>query len=136
VVVVDGEELRGTVETHDADFQRCRAGGFAVEDRIRPFDLATGVFKATRTVTNVTAEPITFQTIFEVNTVFTPTHFVFPGFNYDTAQCSGDVSAGEILNTTRDGLASSRNNTPTGLTCEGQPWVFAYDREGIPSDPF
>ena len=133
VLVLDGAEMRGVIEESDADSQTCRVGGLTVLDRICSHGLAKGVFKATRTVTNRTANPIAFQSIFEVNTAFTPTHFVFPGFNYDTSQCSEGVSSGEILNTTKEGLASSILNTPTGLSREGQPWVFAYDREGIPS---
>ncbi len=133
VLVLDGKEVRGTTEAHDADRQICRIGGMRVVDRICPFEGAKGVFKATRRITNETAEPIHFQSIFAVNTVFKPTHFVFPGFNYDTSQCEEGISAGEILNTTKEGLASSVLNTPTGLSRDGQPWVFAYDREGIPS---
>ena len=132
VLVIEGVETCGHLEASDENGQCYRFDGMTVTDRIRPSDAASGVFRATRTVTNESVSSIRFQAIFEVNTAFCPTHFVFPGFNYDTSQCGG-VSAGEILNTTREGLASSVVNTPTGLERDGQPWVFAYDREGIPS---
>ena len=77
-------------------------------------DEGNGLFKATRTVKNIGDTDVTFRDIFEVRTAFTPARYLIPCVNYN-------------------GNDGCRENTPTGLTRDGSPWIFAYDRMGIPS---
>ena len=73
-----------------------------------------GLFKVERTIENISNDKITFRDIFEVQTAFVPSRYLIPCVNYN-------------------GNDGCRENTPTGLTRDGQPWIFAYDRMGIPS---
>lgn len=73
-----------------------------------------GLFKVYRVIENVSDNNVTFRDIFEVQTAFAPTRYLIPCVNYN-------------------GNDGCRENTPTGLTRDGQPWIFAYDRMGIPS---
>ncbi len=128
VLVMDGREIAASAEDSASSY---RIHGIVISDELQ--EIGGGIFSATRQITNQNDFPVRFKSIFEVNTAFVPRHFVFPGFNYDTSQCGAGAQAGEIINTTKAGLQSSVLNTPTGLEKDGQPWVFAYDREGIPS---
>lgn len=77
-------------------------------------DEGNGLFKVVRVLKNVSDGNITFRDIFEVHTAFVPARYLIPCVNYN-------------------GNDGCRENTPTGLTRDGQPWIFAYDRMGIPS---
>ena len=131
VFLQNGQEVRAAVTEEGENFREGAAGDLRVSDRIAPH--GNGVFKLTRTVKNTAPHAIRFQSVVEVRTLFCPDHYVFPGFLYDTSPCGGKVRAGEILNTSKENLKSSIHNTPDGLERDGQPWIFAYDREGIPS---
>ena len=76
--------------------------------------LGNGLFKVVRKIKNVSDENVTFRDIFEIKTAFTPSRYLIPCVNYN-------------------GNDGCRENTPTGLTRDGSPWIFAYDRTGIPS---
>lgn len=132
VLVLDGEEVKGSVEFSGADTQKSIVNGMAVMDTIEPQD--GELFKIRRTVTNQNEFPVRFKSIFEVNTSFQPMHFVFPGFHYDTSHCQIPVRAGKILaSSSKEQRENEMHGTPTGLDIDGEPWIFAYDREGIPS---
>ncbi|MBQ8836001.1 MAG: hypothetical protein IJ002_00670 [Clostridia bacterium] len=73
-----------------------------------------GLFKVLRYVKNVSDKEVTFREIFEIKTAFKPARYLIPCVNYN-------------------GNDGCRENTPTGLSRDGEPWVFAYDRTGIPS---
>ena len=131
VIVIDGAERRGEILTSDANVQITDTDGIVIKDEIE--NLGGGIFKVLRSIRNDNAFDIHFKSIFEADTIFKPNHFVFPGFNYDISHCKGGVSAGEILNGKTEAAETSVINTPTGLTVNDRSWVFAYDRESIPS---
>lgn len=83
-----------------------------VRDTIQP--IGNGLFSITRRLLNHCARRRSVKSIFEAETVFVPTLYVIPCVNYN-------------------GNAFGSQDTPTDLTRDGKPWVFAYDREGIPS---
>jgi len=130
-LVFDGEETRGEIRQSGLNALTSVIRGIEVSDSVE--NLSDGLFKVKRSLRNTNADKARFKSIFELNTVFNPTHFVFPGFNYDISCFGGVIRAGKILSTTSNDLKSNISNTPTGLEKDGQPWVFAYDREGIPS---
>ena len=76
--------------------------------------IKNGLFKVYRDIENISDKKITFRDIFEITTAFTPSRYLIPCVNYN-------------------GNDGCRENTPTGLTRDGKPWIFAYDRMGIPS---
>ncbi len=77
-------------------------------------DMGDGLFKVERTAKNKSADTVTFRDIFEIKTAYIPSRYLIPCVNYN-------------------GNEGCRENTPTGLTRDGEPWIFAYDRMGIPS---
>ncbi len=128
-LVIDGEETAAADVGEDFGDRWGRVTGKVCGIEITDtFSPATGnIIRVTRRLANKNDKRVRFKSIFEVRTGFAPTHYLFPGFNYDTG---GNAPTG----TTVDGsMAPKRSNTPTGLSADGKPWVFAYDREGIPS---
>ncbi len=85
---------------------------FTVTDTYR--NIGDGLIKVFRNIENVGDCNVKFRDIFEVKTCFVPTRYLIPCVNYN-------------------GNEGCRENTPTGLTRDGKPWIFAYDRMGIPS---
>lgn len=73
-----------------------------------------GVFMFTRTWKNVSHKERRIQTIFEIRTLYPVQHYVIPCVLYN-------------------GNAWGKGLEPKNLTCEGKPWIFSYDRQGIPS---
>jgi len=110
ILVKDGNEICGKAQangnTVTTDFD-----GLSVCDTY--FDEGNGLFKVVRVITN-SGDKAVFKDIFEVKTEYTPTRYLIPAVNYN-------------------GNDFSPKNTVTGLTYEGEPWVLAYDRMGIPS---
>lgn len=100
-------ELIGGKEIPLKDFEQ-----FTGHDKCT--DEGNGLFKVVRTIKNTSDSDVTFRDIFEVKTAYVPTRYLIPCVNYN-------------------GNDGCRENTPTGLTRDGKPWVFAYDRMGIPS---
>ena len=131
VIVVDGIEKCAKITASDEKAQTGRIDGLFIRDEIE--NCGDGIFKVVRSIRNENPSSVRFKSILEKETLFLPVHFVFPGFNYDVSHCKGGVDAGEILNGKTAEAETSISNTPTGLERDGQPWVFAYDREGIPS---
>ncbi len=72
------------------------------------------LFHIRRTWKNLSCRNRVIKTAFEIQTLFTPTHYLIPGVSYN-------------------GNVFGNGEEPKGLTNNSQPWVFAYDRSGIPS---
>ena len=112
VIVEDGVELVLPL-TECADCcLTYQYDGLEIRDTIQP--LGNGLFGITRRLLNHCARRRSIKSIFETETAFAPTHYVIPCVNYN-------------------GNVFGNQDTPTGLERDGKPWVFAYDREGIPS---
>jgi hypothetical protein len=76
--------------------------------------LGGGAYAITRTVKNVGGEPVAFKDELRVRDTFAADRYLIPCVNYN-------------------GNRFGAIKTPKGLSCEGQPWVFSYERTGIPS---
>lgn len=111
-IVIDGEEKQGKIVKENKNFLISEIDGLSIKDGFEFKTKNTVVVK--RKITNTTDKRIRFKSIFEIESCFKASHYVFPGFNYNGNNYGG-------------------SNTPTGLSRDGSPWVFAYDREGIPS---
>ena len=85
--------------------------GFAAADTV--CDLGGGLCRVTRRVQNTAAGAQRAQLECALCDSFVRTHFVIPCINYD-----GNPGGG---------------NYPHGFEKDGKPWIFAYDRTGIPS---
>lgn len=128
VIVIGGKEKKGTVSLENARTRVSRVAGLDITDRLT--HRSDGIFRAVRRIVNNGSRSVRFKSVFEIRTMFVPTHFVFPGFNYDITQCGGSLDAGIAMDDSDSNFVS---RTPVGLEINGSPWVFAYDREGIPS---
>ena len=94
-----------------------RADRYAVRERVREVPGAPeGCRLHARLVkvTNLSAETRTFQVAVRADTAFRPANWVIPGVIY------GDNAFGSQV-------------SPSGLSRDGEPWVFGYDRATIPS---
>ena len=84
------------------------------EERVE--DLGGGAFAVTRTVENVGTAPVSFRDELRVRDCFEATRYLIPCVNYD-GNGAAEAAATPI---------------PTGLSREGEPWRFSYERTGIP----
>ena len=100
-------ELIGGGEINACDFDK-----LSINDTY--FDEGNGLFKVVRVIENISDNDVTFRDIFEVTTAYVPSRYLIPCVNYN-------------------GNDGCRENTPIGLCRDGKPWIFAYDRMGIPS---
>lgn len=73
-----------------------------------------GIFAFTRTWKNKANRERKIQTVFEIRTLYPVEHYVIPCVLYN-------------------GNPWGKGLEPKGLTHQGKPWVFSYDRESIPS---
>lgn len=85
---------------------------FSFRDRVE--ELGGGLFRVTRKVANLSGQRRRLQLITQVRTCFRPVDYIIPCVMYNGNEWGG-------------------RNSPKGLTKDGQPWVFAYDRTGIPA---
>lgn len=76
-----------------------------------------GFYEVTRTWKNSSSVPREASFRFELATRYEPTFTLIPCVSYD-------------------GNRWGTGGEPKGFGCEGEPWVFAYDRTGIPSATF
>jgi hypothetical protein len=76
--------------------------------------LGHGTYAVTRTVKNVGGGPVRFKDELRVRDCFAADRYLIPCVNYN-------------------GNKFGALKTPRGLSCEGQPWVFSYERTGVPS---
>lgn len=130
-IVVDGALKRAKLTASNEHVQTGSIERLTIKDEIR--NNGNGIFKVVRSIKNENSFCVRFKSVFEADTIFKPEHFVFPGFHYDTSHCDNKVDMGEIVCGWTKQMDTLVSNTPTGLEKDGQPWVFAYDREGIPS---
>ena len=77
-------------------------------------ELGNGLFQVKRKIANRSGIRRRVQIITQVCTCFQPVDFMIPCVMYNGNEWGG-------------------RNSPKGLEKDGQPWVFAYDRTGIPS---
>ncbi len=99
------------IEENGAEYSAAEAG-FAHSDRFT--DQGQGLVRVRRVLTNASGRTRVVKLITEARTFFFPGQYLMPCVMYNG-------------NTWGDG------NSPKGLAYQGQPWVFAYDRMGIPS---
>lgn len=88
--------------------------------------LGNGEFSITRTITNKGTESVSFNDVLKVQDLFKATHYTIPCVSYN----GNDFDGGETI---ADGVKLGNVKVPTGISCEGQPWIFSYQRTGIPS---
>ena len=76
--------------------------------------LCGGAYAVTRTVKNVGGGPVRFKDELRVRDVFEADRYLIPCVNYN-------------------GNEFGALKTPKGLSCDGEPWIFSYERTGVPS---
>ncbi|MBR3222996.1 MAG: hypothetical protein IKF72_12305 [Kiritimatiellae bacterium] len=94
-----------------------RSARYAIAEVVRDAGVETADFKLSRRlvkITNPSNETRVFQAVVRATSDFKPTNWVIPGVIY------GDNAFGNRV-------------APSGLERDGEPWVFGYDREPIPS---
>lgn len=88
--------------------------------------LGKGEYSITRTVVNSGKEKVSFNDILKVQDLFDASHYTIPCVSYN----GNDFDGGETI---ADGVQLGKVKVPTGISSEGQPWVFSYQRTGVPS---
>ncbi|MGN1473000.1 MAG: hypothetical protein ACI4WZ_02910 [Eubacteriales bacterium] len=88
------------------------AAGLAITDRIET--VGEGIFAVRRRIENRNTAPVSFKDTVAVRDLFRAEKYLIPCVLYN-------------------GNEHGSSNTPKGLTLNGEPWVFSYDRTGIPS---
>lgn len=109
---ISGDVTELTLEKEESGTRTFCGEGLRIADKIK--DLSGGLFRVTRTICNASDTSKQFKSIFTVKTCFVPEKYVIPCVLYNGNQFGAGGS-------------------PAGLTKDGAPWIFAYDREGIPS---
>ena len=90
---------------------------YSISELVRDAGVSTADFRLYRRlvkITNMSKEARTFQAVVRAASDFRPTNWIIPGVIY------GDCAFGNQV-------------SPSGLERDGEPWVFGYDRESIPS---
>ena len=96
------------------------------EERVE--ELGDGAFAVTRTVENAGARTVAFRDELRVRDLFAATRYLVPCVNYDgNGASSGSGEPGVRLPS-----AAAATPVPTGLSRDGEPWLFSYERTGIP----
>ena len=85
---------------------------FSFQDQME--DLGDGLFRVTRRTVNRSGRTRRVKLVAQLTDGFAAEKYTMPCIMYD-------------------GNPWGDGNSPKGLTYEGKPWVFAYDRMGIPS---
>ena len=89
------------------------------EERVE--ELGGGAFAVTRTVKNVGTTPVAFRDELRIRDCFAATRYLIPCVNYD-GNGGGSAAA----------APAAATPIPTGLSRDGEPWLFSYERTGIP----
>ena len=89
------------------------------------------VWRITTTARNAAATNVTFKLALAAEPGFAATRYLIPGVNYDGNKFI-QIIAGDQSSPDR-AAAWKAPDIPTGWEKGGEPWVFAYDRSGIPS---
>lgn len=103
---------RVDMELSDADALTYTALGLRTRDSAEA--VKEGVFKLTRSIENTSSQSVTFKDVLRVADTFKAKKYLIPCILYN-------------------GNEHGSSNTPKSLEIDGEPWVFAYDRLGIPS---
>ncbi len=77
-------------------------------------ELGQGTYRITRRIRNTSEKSVCFKDILRVRDSFAAQKYLIPCILYN-------------------GNEHGSSNTPKSLEADGQPWVFSYDRTGIPS---
>ena len=85
------------------------------EERVE--DLGGGEFAVTRTIENAGAAPVDFRDELRIRDCFEAKRYLIPCVNYDGNGADAPAASMPI---------------PTGLSRDGEPWLFSYERTGIP----
>ena len=112
IVEENGKELTADIKSSDKSLITYTLEGYEASDRITERD--NGIIEITREIINTSDKARSFKSIIEMTTLFQPEHYVFPCLIYN-------------------GNPIGKDATPRGLDYNGQPWIFSYDRLGIPS---
>ena len=88
--------------------------------------LGDGEYSVTRTVANRGPGPVAFQDELRVRDVFAADRYLVPCVSYN----GNEFSAGTNY---YDGKLMGDVKVQRGISCEGKPWVFSYERTGVPS---
>ena len=91
------------------------------EERVE--DLGGGAFAITRTIENAGDAPVSFRDELRVRDCFPATRYLIPCVSYNG---NGSKDEGQ-----RSKVAAA-TPIPTGLSRDGEPWLFSYERTGIP----
>ena len=89
------------------------------------------VWQIVVTAKNAAATNVTFQLALAAEPGFAATRYLIPGVNYN-GNAFVQAIAGDQHNPDR-AAAWAAPDIPTGWEKGGEPWIFAYDRSGIPS---
>ncbi len=112
------------------------------EERVE--DLGDGAFAVTRTIENAGDTPVAFCDELRVRDCFEATRYLIPCVNYNgngvTEVKSQKSKVGSQASSTFQpfNLSTFQPSTgcatpiPTGLSRDGEPWLFSYERTGIP----
>ncbi len=76
--------------------------------------LEDGKYKITRRIRNISSDEVSFKDILRVRDSFEAKKYLIPCILYN-------------------GNEHGSSNTPKGISIDGEPWIFSYDRTGIPS---
>ena len=88
--------------------------------------LGRGAYAVTRTIRNTGARPVAFKDELRVRDCFEATRYLIPCVSYNGNKF------GEIDNVYQ-GRKLGAVKVPKGLSCNGEPWVFSYERTGVPA---
>lgn len=89
-------------------------GRSAIQPELSVEEVEAGLFRLHVRTTNFSDHPVFCKVVVETETTFNPSRYLIPCVMYN-------------------GNEYGTRNSPKGLTYEGEPWIFAYDRSGIPS---
>ena len=98
-------------------------------------DLGGGAFAITRTIENVGAAPVAFRDELRVRDCFKASRYLIPCVNYNgngAVASGGPHSVAVVSARTKPGPPQAATPIPTGLSRDGEPWLFSYERTGIP----
>lgn len=87
--------------------------------------LGDGAFSVTRTIENCGDAPASFRDEVRVRDRFAATRYLIPCVNYNGNGFGGEENF-------YNGRSMGAVKMPTGISHDGEPWVFSYERTGIP----
>ena len=88
--------------------------------------LGNGEYAITRSVVNTGSTTVEFNDRLKVRDLFRAGRYTMPCVSYNGNDFDGGI-------TIADGIRLGNVKVPVGISCEGEPWVYSYQRTGIPS---